>query len=180
MALVLLSLISYNYGKSIEKEKEIITKIEKVEVKTKLTKHQIDSIQSLVKRDKEIVTKYETKIVEIEKEYKEIEAPKDTVCLDLYNQYKKSNDNLKERLIYKDSIIIKKDSIIKYLDLIIVKQDTIIKYKDEQIELYKNLKPSKKGVIGYGAQVGATYMNGKLTPYIGGGLNINIDKLFKK
>ena len=147
-----------------------------IEKKIELSEKIVDSIKATVEKQTEIVTEYETIFKEIESEYKDVEKPKDSVCLEDYYKYKKSNDNLKLQIVYKDSIIQTKDTIIKGLKHIIREKDMIILEKDKHIEVLSKPKKSKAKPFGIGLQVGATYNGGELKEYIGGGIWGILDK----
>jgi len=173
LALLAIFYIGYRNGYNNRSDIAVKKEIEYIEKEVELSKHKIDSIKSLVKKDTIKIKEYEEKIKYVESEYKELEPPKDSNCTKLYEDYKKSNDNLKTQIAYKDSIIIKKDTIIKRLYLTINEKDIIIKNKDLHIDLLNKNKNKKHKPFGIGVQAGATYQNNEVRPYIGGGVSYN-------
>lgn len=173
LSLLLIFYFGYISGKRIEIQTDTKTEIKHIEKKIELSEKIVDSIKATVEKQTEIVTEYETILKEIESEYKDVEKPKDSVCLEDYYKYKKSNDNLKLQIVYKDSIIQTKDTIIKGLKHIIREKDMIILEKDKHIEVLSKPKKSKAKPFGIGLQVGATYNGGELKEYIGGGISYN-------
>lgn len=177
VALLISIIVGYYRGVIHERDRDDKKKIEYIEKRIELSEEQIDSIKRTVKADVKIVTKWKEVIREKEKEYKDVKPPKDTVCLEVYEEYKKSNDNLKTQIVYKDSIINKQDKIIVSLERVVREKDLIIQDKDKIIKIHEDNKKVKQKRWGIGGQLGTTYQDGKVKPYIGVGISYNLINL---
>ena len=174
LALLFVFYFGYQRGTINQDNKETKTKIEYIEKEIKLSQNKIDSIKNSVKKDTEIVIKWKEKIKEVEKDYKDIKPPTDTICNKVYQEYVKSNNNLKTQISLKDSVIRIQDTIIKKQNLQLVLKDDVISKKDIQIDLLNQNKKVKQKRIGIGLQAGMTVNSDReFKPYIGGGISYN-------
>lgn len=174
LALLFVFYFGYQRGVINQDNKETKTKIEYIEKEIELTQDKIDSIKSTVKKDTEIVIKWKDKIKVVEKDYKEIEPPTDTICNKVYKDYLQSNNNLKTQISLRDSVIKTQDTIIKKQELQLNLKDDIISKKDLQIDLLNQNKKVKQKRIGLGLQLGTTInSNMEFKPYVGGGISYN-------